>query len=686
MHIVLVLALLVLQATLAAMSMQKKSCTLDETLHIGSGLRHLYWGDGNTTIGEPTFPRFVAALAVAVQGVDVELPSPTEPASTYTDLWDFGTRILHNLTAPDDSVLNNDRHRILVAARYGIVVLMLALSLAIYGFARDLLGSKAALFSLALCAMSPNLLAHGSLVTTDTSATLGFVGSMWGFWRLLQRLNWGNLLMSIGFMGILICSKITSLAVVPILLLTALATLFCGKSLVVKLWKSEHKVQRFSIRCTIMCACLVLCPPLGVGTIYSFYSVRHILAGTRTMASAKQVAAEQNTSRQHVNASIKEQIGELLNRARNAYRSDRTHPAFLDGKINKRGFRSYFPLAFLYKSSPATHLALLLAVGLLADHIFRGRKKNTNQNRRYRNGWVPVIGFITMYAILSVNTTVNIGLRHILPLYGFLFVACGAVGNWGTASRLGRFVAVAIAILAIGTGISVYPHYLAYFGPAGGGSRNGYKHLVDSNLDWGQDMILLAEYAGQRNLDIINLSRYGSDNPDTYGMKTRSLVCYMEYKPHPLINYKPGTYAISATMLQSIYYVELDKGPTTPEWTDTLEGRWQSLKPLYIDFDALRNNRIGTREFLSRHAEAVGMTDNDARVNNRMRFDRSSVLQAARPLVARFGTMTLVKFMAALRNRTPTAVLGHSIFIYDLNAEDLQQIFTPERASQKAKR
>jgi hypothetical protein len=94
MHIVLVLALLVLQATLAAMSMQKKSCTLDETLHIGSGLRHLYWGDGNTTIGEPTFPRFVAALAVAVQGVDVELPSPTEPASTYTDLWDFGTRIL----------------------------------------------------------------------------------------------------------------------------------------------------------------------------------------------------------------------------------------------------------------------------------------------------------------------------------------------------------------------------------------------------------------------------------------------------------------------------------------------------------------------------------------------------------------------------------------------------------------
>lgn len=527
-HVLIVLALLILQAGLAIASMRGKSCTLDETLHIASGLRHFYWGHGDTSFGAPTFPRFVAALSVALHRLEVKLPSPTEPASTAADQWDFGSRILHAMPGPDGSTLDNQGHGIVVAARVGIVALMLILSLVVYGFARDLLGSWSALYSMALCALSPNIIAHGTLVTTDISATLGFVGSVWGFWRMTRCVGWLNLLMTVCFLSILIHSKITGLAVVPILALTIAVAVVSKRPLPVALWRRGYELKNRAARCAILGGSLFLVPILAVVGMYGFYQVRCLAGETANTMTSRAENGTFQTAYSGDGSSLTGQMRDLVRRASDAYRSSRTHPAFLDGRISKTGFRSYFPLAFLYKSSLATLAGVGLALCLITRRALR---RGAAQLKSIHNGWVPVGAFLIMYAVLSVHSTVNIGLRYILPVYGFLFVVTGLVGQWAEKRKLGKVCAGATLILAAGCNLSAYPHYLAYFNPIAGGSENGYKHLVDSNLDWGQDMILLAEYAKQRKLDVVHLSRYGSDNPDAYGMRTRSLVCYFEYKP-----------------------------------------------------------------------------------------------------------------------------------------------------------
>jgi hypothetical protein len=63
-----------------------------------------------------------------------------------------------------------------------------------------------------------------------------------------------------------------------------------------------------------------------------------------------------------------------------------------------------------------------------------------------------------------------------------------------------HFIRSLIIIAALGTlasTLSVYPHELAYFNELAGGPRNGHKHLLHSNLDWGQDLLRAAEWQRQ---------------------------------------------------------------------------------------------------------------------------------------------------------------------------------------------
>ena len=141
----------------------------------------------------------------------------------------------------------------------------------------------------------------------------------------------------------------------------------------------------------------------------------------------------------------------------------------------------------------------------------------------------------------------------------------------------------------------------------------------------------------------------------------------------------PGTYAITATMLQALYYVDLDYAPTTPAWTPARQTEWQALLPLYTDFLTLRSGQMPPHAFIRKHAEL--MRSFGKLPASRKRLDRRATIELGRPLVARFGTLTFIRLVARLRDRTPTAVLGHCIFIYDLDADDLREIFSFQPAS-----
>lgn len=231
------------------------------------------------------------------------------------------------------------------------------------------------------------------------------------------------------------------------------------------------------------------------------------------------------------------------------------HSAFLMGKISADGWWYYCLAAFGLKTP--IPVLLFLAVGLWGACARAWRRSLTLDDVAL---WLPVVA---IFAFFSVELR-SIGLRYVLPAYPFVFVlAAGAVLS---LRRLKYLLALPLAWYVAGT-LAAWPDHLAYFNESIGGPANGYRYLVDSNLDWGQDLKGLKAFMDGRGIDRIYLSYFGLDAPDRYGIRYTWLPSYELRNPTPqaTVNIPRGAYvAISATNLQGVYMTP----PTMFRWLD----------------------------------------------------------------------------------------------------------------------
>jgi hypothetical protein len=241
-------------------------------------------------------------------------------------------------------------------------------------------------------------------------------------------------------------------------------------------------------------------------------------------------------------------------------------PAFLDGRYSETGFASYFPRTFLYKTP--LPVLLLFAIALTAAMTRWRREKGSFKGDAIR--FAPIWTLLLVYGGFALHANLNIGHRYILPLYPALFVLAGGVGVVAR-DRTSRFVRPLLAGLIawhVAESMLVRPDYLAYFNQIAGGPANGYKHLVDSSLDWGQDLPALKERLEQTGAEHTYLAYFGSAEPSWYGIKAIPLPLPAD-QPSRLA---PGIYCISATILQHVY--EPEPGPWRPEY----ETKYQAAK------------------------------------------------------------------------------------------------------------
>jgi len=164
-----------------------------------------------------------------------------------------------------------------------------------------------------------------------------------------------------------------------------------------------------------------------------------------------------------------------------------------------------------------------------------------------------------IFCFFSLNNRA-IGLRYILPIYPFLFVFAAGTAQFLLSKKITAGVLAAAMAWYVGASCHIHPHYLAYFNELAGGPDNGYKYLVDSNLDWGQDLKGLKKFMQERGISRISLSYFGSDSPDRYGIAYDWLPSFYLRDPdpkHPPATLK-GWVAISATNLEGVYFVNRD--------------------------------------------------------------------------------------------------------------------------------
>ena len=212
---------------------------------------------------------------------------------------------------------------------------------------------------------------------------------------------------------------------------------------------------------------------------------------------------------------------------------EQEHPVFLNQEWNTEGFGHYYLMALLYKMP---HALQLLIVSSAVLFLFSGREE-----RHTRNQIVLLLPAISLIAIASFSG-MQLGLRYILPVFPFLFLFAGRATRWLQWKHFPfRSLALSAVIAGMLLPLGNHPHHLAYFNEYAGGPVEGRFHLLDSNLDWGQDLGRLKEFVEANQIDDLHLAYFGTMPPKEYGIRYRLPAFH-----HP----EPGWHAVSVNFVQ----------------------------------------------------------------------------------------------------------------------------------------
>jgi hypothetical protein len=238
---------------------------------------------------------------------------------------------------------------------------------------------------------------------------------------------------------------------------------------------------------------------------------------------------------------------------------DEGHPSFLMGMNSTRGWWYYFPIAFLIKTPLPTLILLLASIALSFRPPTADRQPSSVL---WTLGLFPIVYFAT-----ALWSSVDIGYRHLLPILPFVFVFIG----WQVAGRrtqvtaggtrysslishyASRFTLYALLAWYLINAVLIFPHNLAYFNEIAGGPDGGYNWLVDSNLDWGQNLKELKAWLDARGISQVYLSQFSPSRPEIYDLQATLLLPSPRASPFARFNPSPGWYAIGVTTLQGAY-------------------------------------------------------------------------------------------------------------------------------------
>jgi hypothetical protein len=523
--------------------MRQTSATYDEPAHLSAAWTHVKLHDYRLS---PDHPPLVQSLAaVPLLFLDVKMDTADESWGAH-GIWRFARRWLYRW---------NDAGRLLFWGRFSIVLLAATLAVAVFLWTRARFGPAAAFVALFLAVLSPDLLAHGQLVTTDLGAAAFMFFAVVAFDAALQRTTPGRVLLAGVALGAALATKLSALGLGPILLVLALARLADPRPLILRLG-AERRVEGRAARAAVLAVLLLALLPLAVFVIWAAYGFqRSFGADPALSASFPWDALRASHPLVHGTVLAARDLRVLpdpyLFGFLRFFEHSEARRAFLLGQVSATGFPQFFLVSFLVKT-PLPLLGLLLLA-------LAGRGRDAARPGALAVAWIPLL----VYAALTQTRGLNIGHRHLLPLYPYVFVVAGVAGAW-LPRRFGKAGAFLLAGLlgwyAWGT-LSVHPHALAYFNETVGGPANGWRVLVDSSLDWGQDLARVEPWMRRHGITRYKLSYFGSASPVYHGITGEMLPGYSSPRvPHVTREVRPGdVLAVSATNVQGIYIEDEDQ-------------------------------------------------------------------------------------------------------------------------------
>ncbi len=423
--------------------------TTDETFYSGSGYGMLRRADYRYLAEHPPLAIELGALPLILAGIHFPYDNPVLLPSGAVDLSKTGEKFLYQS--------GNNPQIVLFLERLPSVLFTLLLALVLFCWAKNLYGCGGGILALFLFCVCPNILAHGTLYTTDMAVTFFFFAAIWRAGKFFQKTSLKNSVLTGFFIGCALMSKISAVILIPVLLGIAFIFLIDSR----RENSEKTPVKKHSAWTGFV--------------IIGLTALAVILFGFLDFPDALQKLKPFSHYTQVFRASIAH--------------SRRFHEYCLGGSFVTCDWK-YFPALLLIKT-PVLSLLLMVA-GIFTWPFLKKSKLQTALV------FLPPLAFLAAACFMN---HIHIGLRHVLPIYPFLYLIAGAVMPVVSGCRSAQIRIFFLWVLFIVGGFTVFrhirqvPYYLSYFNEFIGREEEGAALTMDSNIDWGQDNRRLAELA-----------------------------------------------------------------------------------------------------------------------------------------------------------------------------------------------
>ncbi|MBI4132217.1 MAG: glycosyltransferase family 39 protein [Candidatus Sungbacteria bacterium] len=563
------------------------SATMDELAHVPAGYAYAFLQDYRLNPEHPPLIKMLAALPLIF--TDIRFPTDTKSwAEDINGQWDQGRIFLYES--------ENDADNILRLTRLPAMLLAVLLGWLLWVWVRRRFDARVANVALFFYAFSPTFLAHSRYVTTDLAAAFGFFIGIISFLEFLKAPSQKRIIIAGLGLGMALLLKFSLILFLPVYAILLLA------------WAASRTNSPWPERIRLLIALLakvIVIAAVAIALVWLVYAY----ATWNYPAERQYRDAEFLLSSYGFGPAVDFTLGLIENRLTRPLgqyllgllmviqRSSGGNTQYFLGSVSAAGDIGYFPILYLLKESAALHILSFIALWFAIRRILRASQKSPAAVLGWMHGHFPqfaAASFITVYWASSLSSPLNIGVRHVLPTFPFIYllVAKGItdwlrswprdpIRTWRdwmgrlyqiTVASLPRYVLTAILLvwLAAST-IAAYPYYLSYYnfiaplvvrtvGAAApterrslpltgqGGTMEGYRVAVDSNYDWGQDLKRLVSYTEANGIKKMRMDYFGGGSPSYYlGEKFEPWWSAKGYPPGG------GWFAVSATFQMGAY-------------------------------------------------------------------------------------------------------------------------------------
>lgn len=541
----LVGGLLLLHTCLLAWADTRHSPTIDEVGHLPAGLSHWQLGRFEMYRVNPHLVRTVATIPVMFARPETDWGLLHEEGYHKQLEFDIGKQFI---------VANGDcSFEYFTLARWACIPFSLLGAYVCFRWARELYGFWAGLLAMALWCFCPNILGNAQLITPDTGAAALGATAAYSFWRWLRSPGWSRAALAGASLGLAELTKTSWIVLFP-------------------LWPALWGVWRLSRRGDqgglpwpgeaaqlglVLLLGLYLIN-LGYGFDGSFEPLGNYDFVSESLAGPKYPPPQQ---RNRFEGSLLGAVPVPLPRdyvlGIDEQKRDFEQPtrsSYLRGEWRQGGWW-YF---YLYGLGIKTPLGTL-AVALLAGALTVARR---GSSLGWRDDLVVLAPAAIVLVLVSSQTGFNRHLRYVLPALPFVFIWASKVAGITAPRGVGfRTLVLGAVVWSVVSSLRVYPHSLSYFNALGGGPEGGHAHLVNSSIDWGQDLLYLKRWLDDHpEARPLSLAYFGLVDPRVAGIE-------FTLPPKASSGPLPGWYAVSVTILRGYRY-SLPDGRGREEYPD----------------------------------------------------------------------------------------------------------------------